>query len=102
MRIVIEFDTTDGRATVTTEPHPQGAGMTPEMAAGALGVAEATDAGPPADGSPLTGQAPAASGEAVDAGPAPSVGGASAVAGSDDGSDGPGRQVDGGGAPDLG
>ncbi len=101
MRIVIEFDTADGRATATTEPHPQ-AGDTPlATVAGALGVAGATDAGPPADGMPLAGQAATASGEAVDAGPAPSAGGASAVAGSEKGGDGHGQQVDGGGAPDL-
>jgi hypothetical protein len=85
VRIVIEFDAADGRATVTTEP-PEGAGPSPARAPGTLGVVEATDAGPPADGTPLTGQAAAASGgAAVDAGPAPSAVGAGNVAGSEDG-----------------
>ena len=101
MRIVIAFDTADGRATVTTEPDPQGEGTPPTTAAGRLGMAEATDAGPPADGMPLTAQAAAPSGEAVDAGPAPGAGAASAVAGSEEGGDGDGRHVDAGGAPDL-
>ena len=74
MRIVIEFDAADGRATVTTEPQLQAEGMQP---------ATATDAGPPADGAPLTGQAPAAVGMAVDAGQAPDAVGAGAVADSE-------------------
>jgi hypothetical protein len=83
VRIVIEFDAADGRATVTTEP-AEGAGASPAMAPGTLGVVEATDAGPPADGTPLTGQA-AAAGGAVDAGPAPSAIGSDDVAGSEGG-----------------
>lgn len=73
VRIVIEFDTADGRATVTTEPHPQGEGMQGATATGLVGAAEATDAGPPAAGTPLTGRT---AGVAVDAGPAPDAGGA--------------------------
>ena len=69
VRIVIEFDAEDGRATVTTEPHPQGDGKQAAPATGLVGAAEATDAGPPAAGTPLTGQAAAV--VAVDAGPAP-------------------------------
>jgi hypothetical protein len=76
VRIVIEFDPADGRASVTTEPHPQGDGVQPATAPGMLGVAGATDAGPPAEGTPLTGQSAAAVGMAVDAGPAPDVAGA--------------------------
>lgn len=76
MRIVIEFDAADGRATVTTEPHRQSGGLQPATAPGMLGVAEATDAGPPAEGTPLTGQSAAAVGMAVDAGPAPDAAGA--------------------------
>ena len=72
MRIVIEFDAADGRATVTTEPQLQAEGMQP---------ATATDAGPPADGAPLTGQVAAAVGVAVDAGRAPDAVGA--IAGSE-------------------
>ena len=102
MRIVIELDTADGRATVTTEPHLQGVDAAFATASRVLGVAEATDAGPPADGTPLTGQAAATSGEAVDAGPAPSAGGAGTVVGSDGSGDGRGRPVDAGGAPDPG
>jgi hypothetical protein len=75
VRIAIEFDAADGRATVTTEPHPQSEGLQPATAPGMLGVAEATDAGPPAGGTPLTGQS-AAAGMAVDAGPAPDAVGA--------------------------
>jgi hypothetical protein len=101
VRIVIELDTADGRATVTTEPHLQGVDLPPVTPTGVLGVADATDAGPPAEGTPLTGQAAAASGEAVEAGPAPSAGGAGAVAGSEEGGGG-GRPVDAGGARDLG
>lgn len=71
MRIVIEFDAADGRATVTTEPHPQAEGVQPATAPGMLGVADATDAGPPAEGTPLAGQSASAMGMAVDAGPAP-------------------------------
>ena len=71
MRIVIEFDAADGRATVTTEPHPQAEGVQPATAPGMLGVAGATDAGPPAEGTPLTGQSAEAVGMAVDAGLAP-------------------------------
>jgi hypothetical protein len=99
VRIVIEVDIADGRATVTTEPHLQGVPLPPVTPPGALGVAEATDAGPPADGMPLTGQAAAASGEAVDAGPAPSTGGG-ATAGNE-GAAGDDHPVDAGGAPDL-
>jgi hypothetical protein len=84
VRIVIEFDAADGRATVTTEP-AEGAGASPAMAPGTLGVVEATDAGPPADGTPLTGQAAAAGGAAVDAGPAPSAIASDDVAGSEGG-----------------
>jgi hypothetical protein len=73
VRIVIEFDA-DGGATVTTEPHPQGEGMQALSAAGSVGPAEATDAGPPAEGTPLTGRAAAVL--AVDAGPAPDAVGA--------------------------
>jgi hypothetical protein len=76
VRIVIEFDAADGRATVTTEPHPQAGGVQPATAPGMLGVADATDAGPPAEGTPLTGQSAAAMGMAVDAGPAPDAVGA--------------------------
>jgi len=76
VRIVIEFDAADGRATVTTEPHPQSEGLQPATAPGMLGVAGATDAGPPAEGTPLTGQSAAAVGMAVDAGPAPDAVGA--------------------------
>jgi hypothetical protein len=76
VRIVIEFDAADGRATVTTEPHPQSEGLQPATALGMLGVAEATDAGPPAEGTPLTGQSAAAVGMAVDAGPARDAAGA--------------------------
>ena len=76
MRIVIEFDAADGRATVTTEPHPRSEGLQPATAPGMLGVADATDAGPPAGGTPLTGQSAAAVGMAVDAGPAPDAVGA--------------------------
>lgn len=101
MRIVIELDTVEGRATVTTEPDPQGLALSSATPPGALG-AEATDAGPPADGMPLIDAAPAASGEAVDAGPAPSTGGHGAVAGSEEGSGGGGEPVDAGGAPNLG
>ena len=57
--------------------------MQPATATGMLGAAEATDAGPPAEGTPLTGQAAAAVGMAVDAGPAPDAVGAGAVAGSE-------------------
>ena len=60
MRIVIEFDAADGRATVTTEPQLQGQGMQAAAATGLVGAAEATDAGPPAEGTPLTGRAAAA------------------------------------------
>jgi hypothetical protein len=74
VRIVIEFDAADGRATVTTEPHPQGEGMQAVTATGSVGAAEATDAGPPAEGTPLTGRAAAV--VAVDAGPAPDAVGA--------------------------
>ncbi|HEY6416534.1 MAG TPA: hypothetical protein VIX41_09865 [Acidimicrobiales bacterium] len=74
MRIVIEFNAADGRATVTTEPHPQGEGMQAATATGLVGAAEATDAGPPAEGMPLAGRAAAV--VAVDAGPAPDAGGA--------------------------
>ena len=102
MRIVIEFDTADGRATVTTEPHPHGVDVALTSDFGALAVGGATDAGPPADGAPLTGLAAAASGVAVDAGPAPRTGGAGAVAGSEAGGDGRGGQIDAGGAPNLG
>jgi hypothetical protein len=76
VRIVIEFDAADGRATVTTEPHPQSEGVQPATTPGMLGVAGATDAGPPAEGTPLTGQSAATVGMAVDAGPAPDVVGA--------------------------
>jgi hypothetical protein len=69
VRIVIEFDAANGRATVTTEPHPQGDGMPAVTATGPVGSAEATDAGPPAEGTPMTGRAAAV--VAVDAGPAP-------------------------------
>jgi hypothetical protein len=75
VRIVIEFDAADGRATVTTEPHPQSEVLPPATDPGMLGVAGATDAGPPAEGTPLTGQS-AAVGMAVDAGPAPDAVGA--------------------------
>jgi hypothetical protein len=71
VRIVIEFDAADGRATVTTEPHPQGEGI---QATGLVGATEATDAGPPAGGTALTGQTAAL--VAVDAGPAPDAVGA--------------------------
>jgi hypothetical protein len=81
VRIVIEFDAVDGRATITTEPHPQGGGMRPAGATGSVRAAEATDAGPPAEGTSLTGQATAAVGVAVDAGPAPDAVGAGVVAG---------------------
>lgn len=75
VRIVIEFDAADGRATVTTEPHPHGEGMqAAATATGLVGAAEATDAGPPAAGTPLTGQTAAL--VAVDAGPAPDAVGA--------------------------
>lgn len=74
VRIVIEFDAAEGRATVTTEPHPQGEGLRAATATGLVGAAEATDAGPPAGGTPLTGQTAAVM--AVDAGPAPDEGGA--------------------------
>jgi hypothetical protein len=100
VRIVIEVDIADGRATVTTEPHLQGVPLPTVTPPGVLGVAKATDAGPPADGMPLTGQAAAASGAAVDAGPAPSIGGDGAIAG-DEGAAGDGQPVDAGGAPDL-
>jgi hypothetical protein len=83
VRIVIEFDATDGRATVTTEPYPPGEDMQLATAPRVLGVAEATDAGPPAEGVPLAGQAAAAVGMAVDAGPAPDAAGAGAVVGSE-------------------
>ena len=73
VRIVIEFDAADGRATVTTEPHPQGEGMRAATATGLVGAAEATDAGPPAGGT-LLGRTAAV--VAVDAGPAPAAGGA--------------------------
>jgi hypothetical protein len=76
VRIVIEFDAADGRATVTTEPHPQSEGVQPATTPGMLGVAGATDAGPPAEGTPLMGQSAATVGMAVDAGPAPDVVGA--------------------------
>jgi hypothetical protein len=82
VRIVIEFDAADGRATVTTEPQLQGEGMQPATATGILGAA-ATDAGPPAEGMPLTGEAAAAVGMAVDAGAAPDAVGAATVAGSE-------------------
>ncbi|MGH2475762.1 MAG: hypothetical protein ACRDIL_10895, partial [Candidatus Limnocylindrales bacterium] len=59
MRIVIEFDAADGRATVTTEPQLQGQGMQADAATGLVGAAEATDAGPPAEGTPPTGRAAA-------------------------------------------
>jgi hypothetical protein len=84
VRIVIEFDAADGRATVTTEPHPLGEGMRLATATGSVAAAEATDAGPPAEGTPLTAQATLAVGMAVDAGPAPDAAGARAVAGSED------------------
>lgn len=74
VRIVIEFDAADGRATVTTEPHPQGEGMQADTATELVGAAEATDAGPPAGGTSLTGQTAAV--VAVDAGPAPDAAGA--------------------------
>jgi hypothetical protein len=83
VRIVIEFDAADGRATLTTEPHSEGEGMQPATASRLPGAAEATDAGPPAEGTPLTGQAAAAAGVAVDAGSAPDAVGAGAVAGSE-------------------
>ena len=83
MRIVIELDAADGRATVTTEPQLQGDGMQPATATGMLGSAAATDAGPPAEGMPLTGEAAAAVGMAVDAGAAPDAVGAAPVAGSE-------------------
>jgi hypothetical protein len=102
VRIVIEFDTADGRATVTTEPHPHGVDVPLASDSGALAVGGATDAGPPADGAPLTGSAAAASGVAVDAGPAPRTGGAGAIAGSEEDGDGGGGQIDAGGAPNLG
>jgi hypothetical protein len=82
VRIVIEFDAADGRATVTTEPQLQGEGMQPATATGILAAA-ATDAGPPAEGMPLTGEAAAAVGMAVDAGAAPDAVGAAPVAGSE-------------------
>jgi len=100
VRIVIELDTADGRATVTTEPHPQEVASPSATPPGAPAAAEATDAGPPADGMPLTGQAPVARGEAVDAGPAPSTGGESTMASSEQG--GGGQPIDAGGSPDLG
>jgi hypothetical protein len=74
VRIVIEFDAADGRATVTTEPHQPGEAMQAVTAAGSAGVAGATDAGPPAEGMPLIGRA--ADVVAVDAGPAPDAVGA--------------------------
>jgi hypothetical protein len=74
VRIVIEFDAADGRATVTTEQHPQGEGMQATTATGLVGAAEATDAGPPAGGTPIPGQMAAV--VAVDAGPAPDAVGA--------------------------
>jgi hypothetical protein len=74
VHIVIEFDAADGRATVATEPHSQGEGMQAATATGLVGAAEATDAGPPAGGTPLTGQTAAV--VAVDAGPAPDAVGA--------------------------
>jgi hypothetical protein len=83
VRIVIEFDATDGRATVTTEPQLQAQGMQPATGTETLRAAAATDAGPPADGTPLTGRAAAAVGMAVDAGQAPDAVGAGAVAGSE-------------------
>jgi hypothetical protein len=79
VRIVIEFDAADGRATVTTWPHGNGEAVQPATAIGLVGAAEVTDAGPPAQGTPLTGQAAAAVGTAVDAGPAPDAVGAGAV-----------------------
>jgi hypothetical protein len=81
VRIVIEFDTADGRATVTTEPQLQGEGMQVAAATGSVGAAEATDAGPPAEGMSLIGQATVAMRMAVDAGPALDAGGAGAIAG---------------------
>jgi hypothetical protein len=74
VRIVIEFDAADGRATVTTEPHPPGEAVQAVTVAGSVGAAEATDAGPPAEGMPLAGRAAAV--VAVDAGPAPDAIGA--------------------------
>jgi hypothetical protein len=81
VRIVIEFDAADGRATVTTEPQLQGEGMQAAAATGLVGAAEATDAGPPAEGTPFTGHATAAMGMAVDAGPALDAAGAGTIAG---------------------
>jgi hypothetical protein len=77
VRIVIEFDAADGRATVTTEP-PQ-PGETAAATATLEAAAAAIDAGPPAGGAPLPGQAAAAAGRAVDAGPAPEAVGPEAV-----------------------
>jgi hypothetical protein len=45
--------------------------MQAATATGLVGAAEATDAGSPAGGTPLTEQTAAAAGMAVDAGPAP-------------------------------
>jgi hypothetical protein len=83
VRIVIEFDAAYSRATVTTEPHPHGEGMQPGTATGLVGAAEATDAGPPAEGTTLTGQTAAGLVMAVDAGPAPDAVGAGVIAGSE-------------------
>jgi hypothetical protein len=51
VRIVIEFDAADGRATVTTEPHPQAEEVQPATAPGVFGAAVgmAVDAGPAPD-----------------------------------------------------
>jgi hypothetical protein len=83
VRIVIEFDATDGRATVTTEPYPPGEDTQPATPTEPLGAAAATDAGPPAEGTLLTGHAAAAVGIPVDAGAAPDAVGAGAVVGSE-------------------
>ena len=113
MRIIIELDSTGGRASVTTEADPAAsdplaATATTTAAApggcGACGNHEAIDAGPPADGRPLGSISEAArssSGGGVDAGTAPELGSiAEPAVAPDDGDPGAGL-VDAGGAPDL-
>jgi hypothetical protein len=113
MRIIIELDSTAGRASITTEADaaasdPAAATATTTATApggyGACGSDQAIDAGPPADGRPLGSIADAArssSGGSVDAGTAPELGSiAEAAVAPDDGEAGVGP-VDAGDAPDL-
>jgi hypothetical protein len=113
MRIIIELDSTAGRASITTEADPAaGDPMTATATTtaatpggcGACGSDVAIDAGPPADGRPLGSISDAArssSGGSIDAGTAPELGSiAEPAVAPDDGEPGAGP-VDAGDAPDL-